>query len=69
MRKKQALQIVNQMPENFQVDELVGKLMSIEKIEEGLEDIQNNNLIDQEEVIRVVSSWYSKIEYLPHSSI
>jgi hypothetical protein len=60
MRKNKAIEAVEQMPENFQVDELIEKLIFIEQVEAGLEDVKENNLIDHEEVKRQSSLWLKK---------
>ena len=60
MKKNIAIEVVEQMPENFQVDELIEKLIFIEQVEAGLDDIKNNNLIDHEKVIRQSSLWSKK---------
>lgn len=60
MEKNKAIDIVNQMPENFQIDDLIEKLIFIEKIEEGLIDIEEGNVVDHSEVIKQVSEWSKK---------
>jgi hypothetical protein len=60
MRKNIAIETVEKMPENFQVDELIEKLIFIEQVEAGMADIKNKNLIDHEEVIRQSSLWSKK---------
>lgn len=60
MKKNKAIDIVNQMPENFQVDDLIEKLIFIEKIEEGLIDIEEGNVVEHSEVIKQVSEWSKK---------
>ena len=60
MKREKAIETIGQMPENFEVDQLIEKLIFIEKIEAGLEDIKNGNLIDHEEVVRPSSLWLKK---------
>ncbi len=60
MRKSKAMDIVKQMPENFQVDDLIEKLIFMEKVEEGLKDIEEGKLIDHTEIIKQVSEWSKK---------
>ena len=60
MEKNKAIDIVNQMPENFQIDDLIEKLIFIEKVEEGLIDIEEGNVVDHSEVIKQVSEWSKK---------
>ena len=60
MEKNKAIDIVNQMPENFQIDDLIEKLIFIERVEEGLIDIEEVNVVDHSEVIKQVSEWSKK---------
>lgn len=60
MEKNKAIHIVNQMPENFQIDDLIEKLIFIERVEEGLIDIEEGNVVDHSEVIKQVSEWSKK---------
>jgi predicted transcriptional regulator len=60
MEKNKAIDIVNQMPENFQIDDLIEKLIFIERVEEGLIDIEEGNVVDHSEVIKQVSEWSKK---------
>lgn len=60
MKRDKVIETIEQMPENFQIDQLIEKLIFIEKVEAGLEDVKNNNLIDHEEVVRQSSLWLKK---------
>ena len=60
MRKSKAIDIVQQMPDSFVVDDLIEKLIFIEKVEEGLNDIQEGNVVEHSELIKQVSEWSKK---------
>jgi predicted transcriptional regulator len=60
MRKSKAIDIVQQMPDSFLVDDLIEKLIFMEKVEEGLNDIQVGNVVEHSEVIKQVSEWSKK---------
>ena len=60
MRKSKAIDIVQQMPDSFVVDDLIEKLIFMEKVEEGLNDIQEGNVVEHSEVIKQVSEWSKK---------
>ncbi|MGB4773572.1 MAG: hypothetical protein WBP45_00230 [Daejeonella sp.] len=60
MKKSKAINAVKDMPENFQIDELIEKLVLIDKVEKGLKDIEEGNLVEHSEVIKQVSGWLKK---------
>jgi Zn-dependent alcohol dehydrogenase len=60
MTRNKAKEVIEQMPERFQIDQLIEKLIFMEKVEEGLDDIKNNNLIGHDEVVKQASSWSKK---------
>ena len=60
MRRSKAINAIKQMPENFLVDELIEKLIFMEKVEEGLKDIEDGNLVEHADVIKQVSEWSKK---------
>lgn len=55
MRKIKAINAIKEMPDNFQIDELIEKLIFIDKVEEGLKDSEEGNLVEHSEVIKQVS--------------
>lgn len=60
MKREKAIEAAGQMPPDFQVEQLIEKLIFMEKVEEGINDVENNNLVDHGEVVRQVSSWSRK---------
>ena len=60
MRKSKAIDIVQQMPDSFVVDDLIERLIFMEKVEEGLNDIREGNVVEHSEVIKQVSKWSKK---------
>ncbi len=58
MRKSKVINAIKDMPEHFQLDELIERLIFIDKMEEGLRDIEQGNLVEHSEVIRQVAEWY-----------
>lgn len=61
MEKSKAIDIVSQMPETFQVDDLIERLIFMEKVEEGLRDIDKGNIVEHVDVIKQVSEWSKKL--------
>ncbi len=57
MTKKQAQQVLEQMPQNFHIDQLIEKLLFIENIEEGLQDIKMQDVKTHDEVVRFFEAY------------
>ena len=57
MEKEKAIEVVEKMPQVFELDELIERLIFIEKVEEGLKQIDEGKGIPHEEVKKIVSKW------------
>lgn len=57
MEKSKAIDIISQMPETFHVEDLIERLVFIAKVEEGLKDIEEGNVVEHAEVFKQVSGW------------
>ena len=57
MKKQSLVQVVNELPNDFNLDELMEKLVVIEKIESGLNDVKNGRTISHEKVKKEVKKW------------
>jgi Zn-dependent alcohol dehydrogenase len=57
MTKDTATAAIREMPQEFDVDELIERLLFIEKVEEGLKQIDNGKKIPLVEVKKIVSEW------------
>ena len=57
MEKNTAIDVVSQMPDRFQLEDLIERLIFRAKVEEGLKDIEEGNVIEHSEVIKQVSEW------------
>jgi hypothetical protein len=54
MTKDTATAAIREMPQEFDVDELIERLLFIEKVEEGLKQIDNGQKIPLVEVKKIV---------------
>jgi len=54
MTKEKVMDSIKELPEQFDLDLLLEKLLFIEKVEKGLEQIKNGNVVSHEEVKRMV---------------
>ena len=66
MTKNIALTAISQMSDHFELDELIDRLLLIEKIEKGREQSRNGQVIPPlEEVKHRVASWRKQLPSQP----
>ncbi len=51
------IKTISRFPENFSIDELVDKMILLEKIEKGIRDADNGNVITEQELDKKISEW------------
>ena len=57
MKKKSLVDVVNELPNEFDLDLLMEKLVVIEKIEMGLNDVRKGRTLSHEKVKKEVRKW------------
>ena len=57
LTKSNVIKTLSAFPENFTLDELVEKLIFINKVEKGLEQSLTNNVFSEEEAQKKLSKW------------
>lgn len=57
MDKKKVLDTINELPDKFDLDELIEKLIFIEKVEEGLKQSNLGKTVSHDQVKREVEKW------------
>lgn len=57
MKKRFLVQLIKKLPEEFDLDKLLQKLIVIEKIEVGLEDVRNGRVVSHDTVKKEVKKW------------
>ncbi len=57
MNRNKALDTVLEMPQEFEVEDLITKLLFIQSVEEGLEQSKSGNVISMEEAKQKLSKW------------
>jgi Zn-dependent alcohol dehydrogenase len=48
---------LNKLPETFTIDELIDRLIFIEKVEEGLDQSKEGKVISNEDVKDIIEKW------------
>ena len=51
---------MQQLPEEFSIDELIERLIVVQKIEEGRQQIKNGNIISEKDVDERMRKWVVK---------
>lgn len=49
---------LEKLPEEFSLDELVGQLILIQKVEKGLMDSNEGRIISEEELEKEIDKWF-----------
>ena len=57
MEKKKALEAIQEMPENFELEVLIERLIFIEKVEKGLEQVKEGKVISHEQLKTLANQW------------
>lgn len=57
MNKDKVITAINEMPQDFDLDILMEKLVFIEKVEKGLEQLNAGNTFTHEQVKQRVKEW------------
>ena len=48
MNKDKVIDTINELPQNFELDELMEKLIFIEKVESGLQQVEQGKVVSHE---------------------
>ena len=57
LTKTQIISALDQLPENLTIDQLIDRLIFVEKVEKGLSDSQNGKVNTKEEAKKKLSKW------------
>lgn len=57
MKKSTVIHTLNDLPQKFDLDEFLERLIVIQKIDEGLEDEKNGKTISHDKVKKMVAKW------------
>ena len=57
MKRNKVLEAVKELPQEFELDELIERLVFIEKVEKGLKQLDEGYTKTHEEAKKVVQSW------------
>jgi Zn-dependent alcohol dehydrogenase len=57
MKKSQIIETVAEMPDEFSIDEIIERLIVLEKIEKGQQDIKQGNVYSEKEAKERLHKW------------
>ena len=57
LTKDSVIKTISKFPEHFTLDELVDKLIFMDKVEKGLEQSLSNEVLSEEEVSKRLTKW------------
>ena len=57
MNREKVIDTVKELPQEFELEELIDKLVFVEKIEKGLQQAREGKVTPHEEVKEVVKKW------------
>ena len=60
MKRQIAIETVNELPKEFNLEDLFEKLLFIEKVEKGLAQAENGQIVSHEKVVKHFQKKWSK---------
>ena len=57
MRREKVLDTIKEFPQEFELEDLIEKLVFIEKVEQGLNHLDNGKTVPHETVKEIVKKW------------
>lgn len=57
MKREKVIDTVNDLPQEFELEELLEKLVFVEKVERGLKQIEADRTISHDQVKEMVKKW------------
>ena len=57
MKRDKAIHTVNELPQEFELDDLIEKVVFIEKVEKGLQQLEKGEPISHEKVKGIAKKW------------
>jgi predicted transcriptional regulator len=57
MKRDKVLETVKEFPQEFDLEDLIERLIFVEKVEKGLQQIQEGKTVPHEQVKEIVKEW------------
>ena len=59
MKKSTVIESINKLPDEFSIDDIIERLMIIEKIGKARQDVKNGNINSEEQAKTKLNKWLS----------
>ena len=57
MRKSKVIESINTLPDEFSIEEIIERLITIEKIDKGLQEVKDGKINTEEQAKAKLSKW------------
>ena len=57
MKKEKVIEVAEELPQEFELEELIEKLIFIEKVEKGLKQLDEKETLPHEEAKKKIEEW------------
>jgi len=57
MKKEYVIEAMKELPQDFELEKLLEKLVFMEKVENGLLQLEQENTIPHDEVVKITKGW------------
>jgi len=57
MKREKVIDTVKELPQEFELEELLERLVFVEKVEAGIKQVENGSTISHNEVKDIVKKW------------
>ena len=57
LTRDKVINSINDLPDSFTIDELIDRLIFIEKVEQGLKQSEEGKVIPHDEVGKIIEKW------------
>lgn len=57
MRRERAIQTINELPNEFNLEALIERLIFIDKVEKGLKQAEEGKTVSHEEALKRLRKW------------
>jgi hypothetical protein len=57
MRRAEVIHNIQEMPDEFSAEELMERILLLQKIEEGLDQVKDNNVLSEQEAAKRLEKW------------
>lgn len=57
MRRDKAIETMKEFPQEFELEELIERLVFVEKVEKGLQQVEQGKTVSHEEVKKMTKKW------------